>query len=115
MRGGCVHVALRGRSAFSWFSTRQFGRLDGGTFMRNRMFFPSGVHVMSVGDSVTRVTCVAGPSTSTYFTKICEPRGSPSATYAMREPSGDQRGADPLRSMRGRVPSAFMIQTEVSH
>src|SRR5262245_33051216 len=105
MRGGCVQVAFLGRSALSWFSTRQLGRLEGGTFIRNRMFLPSGVHVRSDGDSVTRVTCVAGPSTSTYFTKICDPRGSPSATYAIREPSGDQRGADPLSIMRAREPS----------
>src|SRR5688572_7140830 len=101
--------------ALSWFSTRQRDCVEGGTFIRKTMFFPSGVHVMSLGDSVRRVTCVAGPSMSTYFTKICEPRGSPSATYAMREPSGDHVGDEPLSSMRLRVPSAFMIHTDVSH
>ena len=62
-----------------------------GTNIENAIDLPSGDHFALRGVSVTCVICVAGPSTSTQRTKICEPFGSPSARYSSRLPSGDQR------------------------
>ena len=50
-----------------------------GTNMENAMDLPSGDQRASATLSVACVTCVAGPSVSIQRTKICGPRGSPSA------------------------------------
>jgi hypothetical protein len=85
-----------------------------GTNMENAMDLPSGDQRASATFSVAWVTCVAGPSVSIQRTKICGPRGSPSAIYRMRFPSADQRGFEPLVRNRCWLPSAFMIQSEES-
>src|SRR5215472_3315278 len=61
---------------------------------------PSGDQLRLLGVSVTRVTCDVAPSASIQRTKICVPFGSPSAKYAMRVPSGDQRAFDPFTRKR---------------
>jgi hypothetical protein len=50
-----------------------------GTNMENAIHLPSGDQRASATFSVACVTCVAGPSMSIQRTKICVPRGSPSA------------------------------------
>ena len=83
--------------------------------MENAIDLPSGDQRASATLSVARVTWVAGPSVSIQRTKICGPRGSPSAIYSMRFPSADQRGLEPFVRNRCWPPSAFMIQREESH
>jgi len=75
---------------------------------------PSGAHVRFAGVSLTCVTCEVAPSASIQRTKTCVPFGSPSAKYAMRVPSGDQRALDPFTRKRLREPSAFMIHNPES-
>src|SRR5262245_55873733 len=77
--------------------------------------FPSGDHRRSLGASTTRVTCEVAPSASIHLTKTCVPFGSPSARYAMRDPSGAQRAFDPFVRYRLRDPSARMIHSADSH
>src|SRR4029077_33412 len=76
---------------------------------------PSGDQRALRGVSVRWVICVAGPSASTWRTKICDPFGSPSARYISRLPSDDQRGADPLTRNRCCDPSALRIHRLDSH
>jgi hypothetical protein len=84
-----------------------------GTNIENEIHLPSGDQSISLGDSVSRVSCVTAPSASIQRTKICVPLGSPGAVKAMRSPSGDQRGFAPFTRNRARVPSTFMIQSDV--
>src|SRR5262245_7657881 len=86
-----------------------------GTYAVKAIDLPSGDHFGPLGDSSTCVICVAGPSTSTYFTNSCAPFGSPSARYSNRLPSGDQRAFDPLSRNRFCEPSAVTIQSSESH
>src|SRR6267143_2382618 len=75
---------------------------------------PSGDQLKLAGVSLTRVTCDVAPSASIHRTKICVPFGSPSAKYAIRVPSGDQRALEPFTRKRLREPSAFMIHNPES-
>src|SRR5438045_5163112 len=75
---------------------------------------PSGDQLRLLGDSLTCVTCEIAPSASIQRTKTCVPFGSPSAKYATRDPSGDQRAFEPFTRNRLREPSAFMIQSAES-
>src|ERR1041385_1225793 len=52
---------------------------------------PSGDQLRLFGVSPTCVICDVAPSASIQRTNTCVPLGSPSAKYAMRLPSGDQR------------------------
>ena len=81
-----------------------------GTNMENAIHFPSGDQRASATLSVACVICVAGPSASIHRTKICGPRGSPSAIYSTRLASDDQRGPEPLARNRFWLPSALTIQ-----
>ena len=74
-----------------------------------------GRYRIEPGDSRTWVICEVAPSASIHRTKICEPVGSPSVTYAMRVPSGDHRGLDPLVRNLFLEPSALMIHSSESH
>ena len=76
---------------------------------------PSGDQLTLPGVSLTCVTCDVAPSASIQCTKTCVPLGSPSATYAIREPSGDHRALEPFTRKRLREPSAFMIHRPESH
>ena len=78
------------------------------------MYSPSGDHLKLLGVSSSRVTGVVAPSASIQRTWICCPPGSPGARYAMRVPSGDQRGFDPFTRNRWRPPSASMIRISES-
>src|SRR2546427_323528 len=89
--------------------------VESGTTITNAIVLPSGAHFGSVGVSVKRVICDVAPSASIQRTKTCVPLGSPSATYAIREPSGDHRALEPFTRKRLREPSAFMIQRPESH
>src|SRR5207237_9209747 len=75
---------------------------------------PSGDQLNFSGLSLTRVICDVAPSASIQRTKTCVPFGSPSAKYAMREPSGDQRAFEPFTRKRFFEPSAFMIHSPES-
>src|SRR5262249_44983168 len=109
-RGGSVHFAPFGSGGMLIVHLS-----DSRTNIENAIDFPSGDQRALRGDSVTRVTWVAGPSTSTQRTKSCAPFGSPSARYARRLPSGDHRGADPLTKNRFWLPPALIIQISDSH
>src|SRR5262245_42115295 len=85
------------------------------TKAENAIDLPSGDQRAFRGVSVTCVTCVAGPVAFTHRTKICDPFGSPSATYRSRLPSGDQRAADPFTRNRCSDASALIVQTSDSH
>ena len=82
--------------------------------MPKPIVLPSGDHSTSAGASVRRVICVVAPSASIYRTQICAPPGSPGATYAIRDPSGDHFASAPFTRKRFFVPSAFMIHTDDS-
>src|SRR5262245_25412887 len=86
-----------------------------GTLAVNAIDFPSGDHSRLDGFSVRCEICVVAPSASIQRTKICEPVGSPLATYAMRVPSGDQCTSEPDTSWRACDPSALLNQIEDSH
>ena len=94
MRGAGVHFAPFGSGGI------EIGHFScSGVNIENAIDLPSGDHLTLRGVSVTCVTCVGvGAEPFIQRTKICDPFGSPSATYAMREPSGDQRAADPFAS-----------------
>ncbi len=47
-----------------------------------------------------------------YRTKICAPDGSPCATHAIRDPSGDHRAVVASSSQRFLLPSVFMSQSD---
>src|SRR5689334_6293460 len=85
-----------------------------GTNIENASHLPSGDHSSPFGDSVRRVSWVTAPSASIQRTKICVPEGSPRAVYAIRVPSGDQRGLAPFTRNRFLEPSMFMIHNAVS-
>jgi hypothetical protein len=89
--------------------------VDWRTSIAKTSHFPSGDQRRSLGASTTRVTWEVAPSASIHRTNSCVPFGSPSARYAMREPSGAQRAFDPLVRKRLREPSAFMIHSADSH
>src|SRR4051812_17543743 len=108
MRGASVHFAPFGACGIAIVQESRRG-----TNIENEIHFPSGDHSMPLGDSVRRVSWVTEPSASIHRTKICAPLGSPCPVYAMRVPSGDQRGFDPVTRKRALVPSTFMIQSDV--
>src|SRR2546421_1263000 len=109
MRGAGVHFAPSGatgmlmRHGVSLF-----------TSIVNATERPSGDQLNFSGLSLTRVICDVAPSASIQRTKTCVPFGSPSAKYAMREPSGDQRAFEPFTRKRFFEPSAFMIHNPES-
>src|SRR5574341_1655262 len=105
-RGAAVHVAPVGAAGRSIFHGVLFR-----TSIAKDSHLPSGAHRKSLGDSVRRVTCDAAPVASIQRTNTCVPFGSPSAKYAMREPSGDQRALDPFTRKRLCEPSVFMIHS----
>src|SRR3954454_11595138 len=86
-----------------------------GTNAENAIDFPFGDQRALRGASATWVIWVGGPSASTQRTNNCVPRGSPSARYSNRLPSGDQRAALPLTRKRCCDPSALRIHSAESH
>src|SRR6188508_217683 len=104
MRGGSVHFAPDG--AFGILIGHEF-RCS--TSAVNESCVPSGDQASPPGACSTCVTCEVAPSASIQRTKICDPRGSPVPTYAMRSPDGDHRALEPFTRKRFRLPSAFMI------
>src|SRR5262245_53701033 len=86
-----------------------------GSNIEKAIHLPSGDQATLRGASTRCVICVGGPSTSTQRTKICDPFGSPSATYNKRLPSGDQRALDPFTRNRCCEPSLLRIQVSTSH
>src|SRR5580700_8463733 len=109
MRGARVHLAPSGAGGMLIFH----GSFSA-TNMEKEIHFPSGDQRASATFSVACVICVAGPSVLIHRTKICGPRGSPSAIYRMRFPSEDQRGLEPFVRNRFWLPSAFMIHSDES-
>src|SRR5471032_74170 len=108
--GGSIHLAPLGAAGIGIRHSCLLG-----TFIVNASVLLSGDHSSAAGVSVTWVICEAAPSASIQRTQICDPLGSPFATYAMRLPSGDQRTSAPCTSVRLCVPSVFMIHRLVSH
>src|SRR4051812_41525499 len=108
MRGASVHLAPLGACGIAIVQVSRFG-----TNIEKDNHLPSGDHSMPLGASVSRVSCVTEPSASIHRTKICVPLGSPCDVYATLLPSCDHRGFDPLTRKRARVPSTFMIQSDV--
>src|SRR5689334_11346821 len=104
---GGAHCAPSGRGGGA-----ASGFLSDGTSALNAMVLPSGDHVIDSGACTRLVSNAVWPE-SIQRTYSC---GEPSAadTYAMRVPSGDQRGEKKLldseRSGRLLVPSALTIQ-----
>jgi hypothetical protein len=87
-----------------------------GTTILNPSDFPSGDQRTSLGAWLVRVTCIVAPSASMYRTKICGGLpGSGSARYAIRVPSGDHTGSEPLTRNRCAAPSAAITQSADSH
>jgi len=74
MRGAGVHFAPSGG-----LGSEMLHRLESGTGITNVIAFPAGVHLGTLGSSVTRVTCDDAPSVSIQRTNTCVPLGSPSA------------------------------------
>src|SRR5207247_776983 len=109
MRGAGVHLAPSGAAGMLIFQVGSFF-----TSIVNASDRPSGAQLRFAGVSVTRVTCDVAPSASIQRTNSCVPFGSPSAKYAMRLPSGDQRAFEPLARKRLWPPSAFMIHSAES-
>src|SRR6185503_7187913 len=109
MRGAGVHFAPSGAAGMLIFQLGSFF-----TSIVNASERPSGAQLRLPGVSVTRVTWEVAPSASIQRTKSCVPFGSPSAKYAMRLPSGDQRAFEPFARKRLREPSAFMIHSAES-
>src|SRR5439155_16055634 len=110
MRGAGVHFAPSGAMGMLIFQGVSLF-----TSIVNASERPSGDQLRLEGVSVTRVTCDVAPSASIQRTKICVPFGSPSAKYAIRVPSGDQRALEPFTRNRFFEPSAFMIHSAESH
>src|SRR4026208_1428733 len=110
MRGALVQVAPVGAAGRSIFQLVSLG-----TSMVKPIHLPSGDQRGPPGVFSTRVTWLTAPSASMYFTKICDPDGSPSARKAIRVPSGDHTGFDPLARKRSLPPSELMIQSAVSN
>src|SRR5438105_12725537 len=110
MRGAGVHLAPSGAAGILIFHG-----VSVFTSIVNASDWPSGDQLKLDGFSLTRVTCDVAPSESIQRTKICVPFGSPSAKYAIRLPSGDQRALEPFTRKRFLEPSAFMIHRPESH
>src|SRR5216117_2315342 len=108
-RGAGVHFAPSGAAGMLIFQGVSLF-----TSIVNASERPSGDQLRLAGFSLTCVTCDVAPSASIQRTKTCVPFGSPSAKYAMRVPSGDQRALDPFTRKRLREPSAFMIHNPES-
>ena len=109
MRGAGVHLAPSGGMGMLIFHGVSLF-----TSIVNASDLPSGDQLTLFGVSLTCVTCELAPSASIHRTNTCVPLGSPSATYAIREPSGDHRAFDPFTRNRLREPSAFMIHSPAS-
>src|ERR671937_865458 len=109
MRGAGVHFAPSGAAGMLIFHGVSLF-----TIIVNAIERPSGDQLSFSGVSVTRVTCDVAPSASIQRTKTCVPFGSPSAKYAIRVPSGDQRALEPFTRKRFFEPSAFMIHNPES-
>src|ERR1700694_4410677 len=106
MRGAGVHLAPSGAAGMLIFHGVSLL-----TSIVKASERPSGDHVRLAGVSLRCVTCDVAPSASIQRTNSCVPFGSPSAKYAIRVPSGDQRAFEPFTRERLREPSAFMIQS----
>src|SRR5258705_2128330 len=106
MRGAGVHFAPSGAAGMLIFHGVSLF-----TSIVNASERPSGDQLTVAGVSVTRVICDVAPSASIQRTNTCVPFGSPSARYAIRLPSGDQRALEPFTRNRFFEPSAFMIQS----
>ncbi len=100
MIGGSAHSAPAGGFGGA-------ARLGGacGTSMLKARWRPSGDHRSPLGDSVSCVSAAVSP------VSIQRRWIWPSAVYASRVPSGDQRGEPPVPSRRWSEPSASMIQS----
>src|SRR5919201_1116235 len=109
MRGAAVHFAPSGAAGMLIFQGVSLF-----TSMVNASDLPAGDQLKFEGFSLTRVICDVAPSESIQRTNTCVPLGSPSAKYAMREPSGDQRAFEPFTKNRFLEPSAFMIHNAES-
>src|SRR6267378_3363637 len=109
MRGAGVHLAPSGAAGMLIFhGVSLFTSIVKATER------PSGDQLRFVGVSLTCVICDVALSASIQRTNTCVPFGSPSAKYAMRVPSGDQRAFEPFTRKRLRDPSAFMIHRPAS-
>jgi hypothetical protein len=108
--GASVQVAPLGEAGSSIFQL-----FASGTNMLKASDLPSGLQRTSATGSVTRVTCEVAPPASMYRTNTCAPRGSPSATYAMRVPSGDHTGLLPFTRKWWRPPVASTTHRADSH
>src|SRR5205814_1329781 len=104
MRGAGVHFAPSGAAGMLIFHGVSFF-----TSIAKASERPSGDQLKFAGVSSTWVICDVAPSASIQRTNTCVPFGSPSAKYAIRVPSGDQRALAPFTTKRLREPSAFMI------
>src|SRR5207247_7427426 len=109
MRGAGVHFAPSGAIGIEIFHGVSLF-----TSIVNASERPSGDQLRFEGFSLTCVTCDVAPSASIQRTKTWVPFGSPSAKYAMRVPSGDQRALEPFTKNRFFEPSAFMIHRPAS-
>src|SRR5258705_6991586 len=109
MRGAGVHFAPSGAAGMLIFHGVSLF-----TSIVNARERPSGDQLRFAGVSLTWVICDVAPSASIHRTNTCVPFGSPSAKYAMRVPSGDQRAFEPFTRKRLREPSAFMIHRPAS-
>src|SRR6266849_5358886 len=110
MRGAGVHFAPSGAAGMLIFQGVSLL-----TSIVKASERPSGDQLRFAGVSLTCVTCDVAPSASIQRTNTCVPFGSPSAKYAIRVPSGDQRAFEPFTRNRFFEPSAFMIHRAESH
>src|SRR6266850_8466140 len=109
MRGAGVHFAPSGAGGMEIFQGVSLF-----TSIAKATDRPSGDQLRFAGVSLTWVICDVAPSASIQRTNTCVPFGSPSARYAIRLPSGDQRALEPFTRNRFFEPSAFTIQSPES-